>query len=66
MSPISDVEKRIKDILRKTCRKYSSEDKIRVGPEGLRGEDAIAELGCRAGIPQNFYYKWSKDFLKAG
>ena len=34
--------------------------------EGLRGEDAIAELCRREGIAQSLYYKWSKDFLEAG
>ena len=47
MSPISDVEKRVKEIRRKTRRKYSAEDKIRIVLEGLRGEMTIAEL-CRA------------------
>ena len=66
MSPISDVEKRVKDIRRKTRRKYSAEDKIRIVLEGLRGEDTIAELCRREGIAQNLYYKWSRDFLEAG
>ena len=34
--------------------------------EGLRGEEKIAELCRRAGIHQNMYYKWSKEFLEAG
>ena len=46
MSPISDVEKHVKEIRRKTRRKYSAEDKIRIVLEGLRGEMTIAEL-CR-------------------
>ena len=66
MSPISDVEKRVKDIRRKTRRKYSAEDKIRIVLEGLRGEMTIAELCRREGIVQNLYYKWSRDFLEAG
>ena len=66
MSPISDVEKRVKDIRRKTRRKYSAEEKIRIVLEGLRGEDTIAELCRREGIAQNLYYKWSRDFLEAG
>ena len=36
----------IKDIRRATRRQFSSEEKIRVVLEGLRGEDSIAEL-CR-------------------
>ena len=58
MSPISDVEKRVKEIRRKTRRKYSAEDKIRIVLEGLRGEMTIAELCRREGIVQNLYYKW--------
>jgi transposase-like protein len=37
----------VKDIRRATRRHFSAEDKIRIVPEGLRGEDSIAEL-CRA------------------
>ena len=66
MSPISDVEKRVKDIRRKTRRKYSAEDKICIVLEGLRGEETNAELCRREGIAQNLYYKWSRDFLEAG
>jgi transposase len=32
----------------------------------LRGEDSIAELCRREGIPPNVYYRWSKEFLEAG
>ena len=34
--------------------------------EGMCGEEKIAELCRREGIHQNKYYKWSKEFLKAG
>ena len=40
----------IKDIRRATRRQFSSEEKIRVVLEGLRGEDSIAELCRREGI----------------
>ena len=43
---ISNTEKRVRDIRRKTRRKFSSEEKIRIVLEGLRGECSIAEL-CR-------------------
>jgi len=55
-----------KDIRRKTRKKHSSEEKIRIVLEGLRGEDSIAGLCRREGIPSNLYYCWSKDFLEAG
>ena len=56
----------IRDIKRKTRRKYSSEEKIRIILEGLKGETSVAELCRREGISPNLYYKWSKDFLEAG
>ena len=60
------AEDTIRDIKRKTRKKYSAEEKIRIVLEGLRGEVSIAELCRREGINQNLYYKWSKDFLEAG
>ncbi|MFH2125234.1 MAG: hypothetical protein ABIK12_01885 [Pseudomonadota bacterium] len=35
-------------------RKYSAEEKIRIAPEGLRGEESIAELRRREAIAPNF------------
>jgi transposase len=60
------AEETIRDIKRKTRRKYNTEEKIRIVLEGLRGEVTVAELCRREGINQNLYYKWSKDFLEAG
>ena len=60
------TESYIRDIKRKTRRKFSSEEKIRIVIEGLRGEESIAELCRREGIAANLYYRWSKDFLEAG
>ncbi len=56
----------VRDIRRKTRRKFSSEEKIRIVLEGLRGEESIAELCRREGISPNLYYNWSKEFLEAG
>ena len=56
----------VKEIRRATRKHYSAEEKIRIVLEGLRGEDSIAELCRREGIPSNVYYRWSKDFLEAG
>jgi transposase len=37
----------VKNIRRRTRKKYSSEEKIRIVIDGLRGEDSIANLcGC--------------------
>nr|WP_245990295.1 IS3 family transposase [Litoreibacter meonggei] len=62
----SPGEKIVKDIKRATRKQYSSEEKIRIVLDGLRGEDSIAELCRREGISQGIYYKWSKDFMEAG
>ncbi len=56
----------IKDLKRKTRKTYSSEEKIRIIIEGMRGECSIAELCRQEGISQANYYKWSKDFMEAG
>jgi transposase len=61
-----DSEKVVKAIRRRTRRKYSAEEKIRIVLEGLRGEESIAELCRREGLHQNVYYRWSKEFLEAG
>ena len=42
----SSVERVVKDIRRRTRKHHSSEEKIRIVLEGLRGEESIAEL-CR-------------------
>ena len=56
----------VKDIRRKTRRKFSAEEKIRIVLEGLRGEQSVSELCRREGIAQTLYYRWSKEFLEAG
>src|SRR5210317_1355969 len=56
----------VRNIRRKTRKKYSAEDKIRIVVEGLRGESTVAELCRKEGISQSLYYKWSKEFLEAG
>ena len=63
---MSNTEKHVTDIRRKTRRKFASEEKIRIVLDGLRGEYSIAELCRREGINNNLYYRWSKDFLEAG
>ena len=56
----------ISDLKRKTRKAYSSEEKIRIIVEGLRGESSIAELCRKENIGQANYYKCSKDFMEAG
>ena len=61
-----DSEAIVRDIKRKTRKKYNAEEKISIVLEGLRGEESIAATCRREGINPNLYYRWSKDFLEAG
>jgi len=60
------AETTVRRIRRKTRKKHSAEDKIRIVIEGLRGDMSVAELCRKEGISQSLYYKWSKEFLEAG
>ena len=66
MSKKDPAEKVVRDIRRKTRRRHSTEEKIRIVLEGLRGEESIAVLCRREGIAESLYYSWSKEFLEAG
>ena len=66
MSKNETAESVVREIRRKTRKKYSAEEKIRIVLEGLRGEEGISALCRREGINPNLYYKWSKEFLEAG
>lgn len=56
----------IKNVKRKTRKLFSTEEKIRIVIDGLRGEVSIAELCRKEGIADGTYYKWTKDFMEAG
>ena len=60
------TEAAVREIRRRTRRKFSPEEKVRIVLEGLRGEQSVSELCRREGIASNLYYRWSKDFLEAG
>ena len=62
----SSSEWLVKNIRRVTRKQYSSEEKIRIVLDGLRGEFSIAELCRRKGIAESLYYSWTKEFLEAG
>ena len=50
MSKEVSSEKIVNDIRRKTRKKYSAEEKIRIVLDGLRGEESIAALCRKEGI----------------
>ncbi len=56
----------VRQIKRKTRRKFSAEEKIRIVLDGLRGEASITDICRKEGIHPTLYYKWSKGFLEAG
>lgn len=56
----------VRQIKRNTRRRITSEEKIRIVLEGLKGEESIVEICRREGIAPSMYYKWSKGFLEAG
>ena len=61
-----DADRVVKDIKRRTRRRFSAEEKIRIVLAGLRGDESIAELCRQEGIAQSQYYSWSKEFMEAG
>ena len=62
----SSPEQVVREIQRRTRRRFSAEEKVRIVLEGLRGEQSVAELCRREGLAPNLYYRWSKEFLEAG
>jgi transposase len=63
---MSESDKVVRKIRAATRRHFTSEEKIRIVLEGLRGQVPTSELCRREGISAATYYKWSKDFLDAG
>ena len=61
---LSNTTKRVKEIRRKTRRKFSSEEKIRIVLEGLRGECSIVELCRREGINTNLKQAVAELYLR--
>lgn len=54
----------ISELKRKTRRNYSSEEKIRIIIEGMRGEITIAELCRKEGLSQGLYINGVKTSWK--
>ena len=61
-----NAEAIIKDIRRRTKRKFSSEEKIRIVISGLRSDESINAIYRQDGIAPALYYGWSEDFMEAG
>jgi transposase-like protein len=47
-------------------RKWSSEEKMAIVLEGLKGQKSVAEICREHQISQALYYRWRDRFLEAG
>ena len=47
-------------------RQWSSEEKMAIVLEGLKGEKSVAEICREHQISQALYYRWRDRFLEAG
>ena len=47
----------MREIQRRTRRRFSAEEKLRIVLEGLRGEQSVAGLCQREGLAPNRYYR---------
>ena len=56
----------VKEIKRRTGRKFTAEEKIKIVLEAMRGEETIAAICRKYDIHANTYFKWSKEFIEAG
>jgi transposase len=62
----TSAENFVKEIRRKTGRLFTSEQKILIVMEAIRGENPVVEICRKYGIHQTQFYKWNKQFLEAG
>ena len=53
-------ESLLKDIRRNTKRIFTSDQKVFIVMEGIRGKQSIAELCRKYGISDSTYYKWNE------
>lgn len=60
------TENFVKDVRRKARRLFTSEQKILIVMEAIRGEATVADICRKYGIHQTLFYKWNKQFLEAG
>jgi len=60
------AEAAVRDIRRKTRRRFSAEEKIRIVLEGLRGDLPVRTTLGRLGIPRSTFYGWYERYLAGG
>lgn len=64
--PEQGAEVFVKGVKRRTRKKFTAEEKIRIVLEGMKRDMSVAELCRREGIPSAAYYSWTKDFMEGG
>ncbi|MFA6029670.1 MAG: transposase [Elusimicrobiota bacterium] len=64
--PEQNAEDFVKGVKRRTRKKFTAEEKIRIVLEGMKRDISVAELCRREGIPSAAYYSWTKDFMEGG
>ena len=62
----ASTEQVVRDIHRRTRRRFSAAEKVRIVRDGRRGAQSVAELCRRESLAPNLYYRWSKELLEAG
>jgi transposase len=61
-----EAKQLIRDVRRKTSRRFTAEEKICIVLEGFRRDISIRDLCRREGIRPSTYYAWLKDFMEGG
>jgi transposase len=61
-----ETKQLIRDVRRKTSRRFTAEEKICIVLEGFRRDISIRDLCRREGIRPSTYYAWLKDFMEGG
>jgi transposase len=56
----------IRKVKKKTKRKFTADQKIKIILEGYRKEIPVAELCRREKVSAAVYYKWLKEFMEGG
>ena len=56
----------IRTVRRRTRKRITADEKIRIVLEGFRKEISVTDLCRREGISACIYYSWLKDFMEAG
>ena len=60
------AENLVKGFPHKAGRLFTSEQKILIVMEAIRGENRVTEICRKYGIHQTQFYKWNNQFLEAG